>query len=519
MTFAILAGLPDEYGTLVTILEATSEKMSAKEMLPLLLQTEARLKLQGSSGSSGSSGGGSGSSVSCYRCGGAHKLTECKVSKEIEYRSRGKTGHMHAVCWKKHGKPTGAKFGGKGKPKGGEKGVAFTAHEETRDEAWILDLGCTQHLTGDKGMFKTLEAVRSRKEIEFGNKQSLATEGVGEVELRCVTPDGEQVVTLKEVYYIPGVAVNLFSVRRATEKGAEVYLSKERCYVKYEGKVVMQAKGVKGLWFVEEAERDYSFLTKEKETAKLWHRRFGHARFENLAKLAEGKLAVGVTVGAGEFRMEKSEVYEPCILAKQTRQPFPNGESESSGVLKLVHMDVCGPMEKRSMGGSRFFATFTDDYGKLSVAIPIEKKSQVVAVVRNMVARLELQSGKKLKAVRTDRGNEYVNGEMAAYFGEKGVVHQTTARYTPEQNGVAERLNRVLMERARAMLIESGLPDEMWAEAVVTANYIKNCTPVSAHGKTPWEAFYGKKPDVSHMRVFGARARRYRACKKDLEDP
>jgi hypothetical protein len=117
-----------------------------------------------------------------------------------------------------------------------------------------------------------------------------------------------------------------------------------------------------------------------------------------------------------------------------------------------------------------------------------------------------VQSGTKLKAVRTDWGSEYVNGEMAAYFGEKGFVHQTTARYSPEQNGVARRLNRVLMERARAMLIESGLPDEMWAEAVVTANYIRNRTPVSAHGKTPWEAFYGKKPDVSHMRVFGARA-------------
>jgi hypothetical protein len=129
-----------------------------------------------------------------------------------------------------------------------------------------------------------------------------------------------------------------------------------------------------------------------------------------------------------------------------------------------------------------------------------------VAVVRNTVARLELQSGKKLQAVITDQGSKYVNGEMAAYFGEKGVFHQTTARCSLEQNGVAERLNWVLMERARAMLIESELPDEMWAEAVVTANNIRNRTPVSAHGKTPWEAFYGKKPDVSHMRVFGARA-------------
>jgi hypothetical protein len=150
-------------------------------------------------------------------------------------------------------------------------------------------------------------------------------------------------VTLKEVYYVSGVAVNLFLVRTATEKGAEVYLSKERCYVKYEGEVVMQAKGVKGLWCVEEAEKDYSFLTKEKGTAELWHWRSGHAGFENLTKLAEGKLADGVKIGVGEFRAEKSEICEPCILAKQTKQPFPDGESETTGVLKLVHMDVCGP--------------------------------------------------------------------------------------------------------------------------------------------------------------------------------
>jgi hypothetical protein len=192
LAFVILAGLPDEYGTLVTILEATSEKMTAKDMLPLLLQTEARLKLQGSSekgeshtaayaakkskgfapqngrASLGGSSGSSGSSVRCYRCGGAHRMTECKVSKEIECRRCGKQGHMQAVCWKEHGKPVRAK--GKGKPKSGEKGVAFIAHAESFDGAWILDLGCTQYLTGDKGKFKTLKALGRGKEIEFGNK-------------------------------------------------------------------------------------------------------------------------------------------------------------------------------------------------------------------------------------------------------------------------------------------------------------------------------------------------------------
>jgi hypothetical protein len=134
---------------------------------------------------------------------------------------------MQVVCWKKHGSQRGLSLEAKGSPEAAERGsfhIAFTAHEETRDRAWILDSGCTQHLTRNKRMFKTLEAVGSRKEIEFGNQQSLAVEGVGEVELRCVRADGEQVVTLKEVYYIPGVAENLFSVRRATEKGAEVYV-------------------------------------------------------------------------------------------------------------------------------------------------------------------------------------------------------------------------------------------------------------------------------------------------------
>jgi transposase InsO family protein len=191
-------------------------------------------------------------------------------------------------------------------------------------------------------------------------------------------------------------------------------------------------------------------------------------------------------------------------LAKQTRQPFPDGENEAKRELELVHMDVCGPMPKKSKGKSRFIATFTDNYSKLSLAVPIAKKSKVVAVVKTTIARLELQSGKKLKAVWTDRGSEYLNKGMFVYFGEKGVVHQLTARYSPEQNAVAERLNRELMEQAWAMLIELGLPDEMYADAVVTANYIRNRTSVSAHEKTQWEAFYEEKPDVSHMRVFGA---------------
>jgi hypothetical protein len=174
--------------------------------------------------------------------------------------------------------------------------------------------------------------------------------------------------------------------------------------------------------------------------------------------------------------------------------------------MELVHMDVCGPFQEASMGGSVYLATFLDDFSGLSVVCPIKAKSDVAGVTMDVINMLEKQSGWPLLVVRTDNGSEYINSTLATFFKEKGVIHQTTVRYTPEQNGKAERLNRTLLDRVRAMLEDSKLPKTLWAEAATTANYLRNRAPAAGRSCTPWEAFFGKKPDVSHLRVFGARA-------------
>jgi Reverse transcriptase (RNA-dependent DNA polymerase) len=134
-------------------------------------------------------------------------------------------------------------------------------------------------------------------------------------------------------------------------------------------------------------------------------------------------------------------------------------------------------------------------------------KSAAAEALKSNLLLLERQAGRKLKAVRSDRGGEYVNESLKKFFAERGVQHQLSAAYTPQQNGSAERLNRTLVERALAMLLESGLPLHLWAEAIATANYVRNRSPVaSSAGMTPLEMFYGKKPDVKHLRVFGATA-------------
>ncbi|GAQ92486.1 hypothetical protein KFL_010260010, partial [Klebsormidium nitens] len=158
-------------------------------------------------------------------------------------------------------------------------------------------------------------------------------------------------------------------------------------------------------------------------------------------------------------------------------------------------MDVAAGRCRSPQSGEPVFATFLDDYSKLSVVVPLKQENEVAKVTEHVINRLGLQSRKKLRSVLTDRGKGSVNKALKDVFGGKGTVHEKTAPYTAEKNGSAERLNPQLKEKVQAMLEDLGLPKEMWADSVVTANYTWNRTPVSAHGRTPWEAFYDKKPN------------------------
>ena len=311
---------------------------------------------------------------------------------------------------------------------------------------------------------------------------------------------------------MPEAHVNLISVDKIMSSGARVEFGDGTCNIVKGGKLVLTAERRDGLYSVHDSmhrtrsSKPAFVSSSTTETAELWHSRFGHLSYRSLARLVKDSMVDGITVPSSEFVSAGQSLCEPCVQAKQPRAPFPNSTSVSTRPLQLVHMDVCGPMSVASLGGSLYFATFLDDYSKVSVVVPVRTKGMVAGAVQRTLQLLETQCGHKLKAVRTDRGGEYLGGEMEAYFASKGVQHQLTAPYTPEQNGAAERLNRTLMERVRAMLIASGLGKELWAEAVLTANYIRNRSPYGKETWTPWEHFTGKKPDVSGMRVFGARA-------------
>jgi hypothetical protein len=198
---------------------------------------------------------------------------------------------------------------------------------------------------------------------------------------------------------------------------------------------------------------------------------------------------------------------EDCQLGKMTRKSFPNEGSISVDVLDLVHSDLCGPMHVESLSGKKYLLTLTDDRSRYSAVYFLKSKTEVLQYFQQFRVEDKSVTKRKIRCLRTNNGTEYVNGSFDDYLKKNGIRRQLAAPNTPQQNGVAERLNRTLLDSARSMLSRSGLPHKFWAEAVYNAKYIQNRVPTARLvGMVPYTVFWEKKPTISHVRTFGCDA-------------
>ena len=385
---------------------------------------------------------------------------------------------------------------------------------------WVLDSGASRHLTPDESILMNKRPMDEPIVITFGNGGTSKTSTVGDVLLR--TSDSVAFM-LKDVLHVPGASEHLLSVRSATKNGVEFKFGQDACNILHDGRFVAAASCTGDLIYYLSGEcvksaRHSAFATSaSKETPELWHKRFGHLGYDNLARLRTQGLVSGINTTVDEFKAASvAQVCDSCALGKMHRHPFPSSSSKSKRPLALLHTDVCGPLPVVSKGGSEYFVTVLDDYSKLSVVQPIARKSETPTVIKEVITSLETQLSQTTQRLRCDNGSEYINAELKSFCKEKGIKIETTVRYTPEQNGAAERLNRTLLDKVRPMLADSGLSKTLWAEALATANHVRNRSPVSGQAKTPWELAFGTKPDVSYFRTFGCRV--YAHTPKQLRD-
>src|SRR6266508_4358749 len=200
-----------------------------------------------------------------------------------------------------------------------------------------------------------------------------------------------------------------------------------------------------------------------------------------------------------------SQTCEVCIQAKHAHQPFPKeAENRSEIAGERVVSDVWGPAKVKLIGGWSYYISFIDDAKRHSTVLFLAGKGDATGRIKGHVAKVKQKFGKAPRYMRVDNGAELVNMEVKKFAEEEGIIIETTAPYSPSQNGIAERFNRTLLELVRAMLIAKNLPAFLWDEAVSHATYLRNRAPTRAlKGITPYEAWTGKKPDVSHFREFG----------------
>jgi transposase InsO family protein len=172
--------------------------------------------------------------------------------------------------------------------------------------------------------------------------------------------------------------------------------------------------------------------------------------------------------------------------------------------LQLIHADLVGPLPTTSLQGSRYFVVFTDDHSRKSWVFFLKSKAETFSKFCYLKSIVERETGKKISMLRTDRGGEFMSQEFRNFCNKHGIRYQLTQALTPEQNGVAERCNRTIVERARSMVVGCNLPGYLWPEVINTTNYLVNRNSTTANkGVTPEERYSSRKPDVSFLRVFG----------------
>ncbi|RXN30671.1 Retrovirus-related Pol poly from transposon TNT 1-94 [Labeo rohita] len=315
---------------------------------------------------------------------------------------------------------------------------------------------------------------------------------------------------LKDALYMPSYPHNIFSVARAANGEATIIFERgnSRMITKDGSKFNIHESG--NLYYLPTIEENVD-QCKVCHDLQTWHEILGHCNYEDVQKLQQ--VVRGMKIKGDTAR--QNGLCEVCTKGKftQTRNREPDRKAEKS--LELIHTDLAGPMQTQSKEGHRYAQSFTDDYSGTMMVYFLKSKADTVQATEKFLA--DIAPYGEVKCIRSDNGTEFTSREFQALLTRNKIRHETSAPYSPHQNGTAERGWRTLGEMTRCLLIESKLPDELWNYAMQTSAYVRNRCYCRCTRKTPYELFTGRKPDVSKMQKFGSNCFAYKQEKGKLD--
>lgn len=497
----MLAGLPEKFEPMIMAIEHSGINMSADAIKTKLLDMSIELKSEGAFiakkhyqshkyGGSGRRMNGNRTNPSTVNVndGGNSVSTKTKIIRCYKCKQ---TGHFKSQCPQTEKKKTNA------------FSVFLTKGFSQTD--WHLDSGASTHLVSNKNLLTNICFQPKIKEIIVANRTIVPVECSGDLQITTCVGSKSHNINVNNVLFVPNLTTNLLSVSRIIANGNRVEFDEHGCSIyNSQNECIGIAKLENGVYRLN-VKTEQMFAASVTVSSIVWHRRLAHINSTDIQKLKNG-LVEGVKF-SDKCDISKNSC-TVCCEGKQTRFPFPHSVNKSSEVLELIHTDLCGPMENLSLGKARYFLLFVDDFSRMCTVYFLREKNETFKYLRQYKDLVETQQSKRIKILRSDNGGEFCSTEMENYLRKCGIVHQKTNSYTPEQNGLCERYNRSIVEKARCLLFDSQLQKCLWAEAVNTAVYIINRVPAAGIGNntTPYEMWMGRKPKLDHLRIFGSPA-------------
>nr|GEU53960.1 hypothetical protein [Tanacetum cinerariifolium] len=308
----------------------------------------------------------------------------------------------------------------------------------------VIDSGCSRHTTENMSYLSNFEELNGGYVTFGGNLKG------GKISSKGKIKTGK--LDFKDVYLVKELKFNLFSVSQMCDKKNSVLFTDTECLV---------------------LSPDFKLLADSQATldeSNLWHKRLGHINFKTINKLVKGNLVRGLP----------TKVFEndnTCVACKKGKQ----------------HRASCKTKPVSSV-----------DQPLFRLCVFLATKDETSLILKTFITGLENQLSLKVKVIISDNGTEFKNHDLNQFYGLKEIKREFSVPRTPQQNGIAERKNKTLIEAARTMLADSLLPIPFWAEAVNTACYVQNRVLVTKpHNKTPYELLHDRTPSICFMRPFG----------------
>ncbi|GJS80135.1 retrovirus-related pol polyprotein from transposon TNT 1-94 [Tanacetum coccineum] len=319
---------------------------------------------------------------------------------------------------------------------------------------WYLDSGCSRHMTGIKQYLHRYSKELVLK-VVFRDDSLGDTEGYG-----LVNYNG---ITFTRVAYVNGLKYNLISISQLCDANYKVKFTKTQGTIYNQNdEVILIAPRRKDVYVIDmtsfNKESNACFFAKASPSVNcLWHKRLSHLNFKNINNLAKHNLISGLP----SLTFSKDKNYSACEKGKHHRASFKTKRSFSiNKSLHLLHMDLFRPVKPHTISHNKYTLFIVDEYSRCTWVFCLKKKSDAADCIMYFIRKMENLNEERVKELRSDNGTEFRNHKLEEFCDEKCISQNFSSPYTPEQNGVAERRNKTLIEAARTMLNSAKLPKQ-----------------------------------------------------------